>query len=455
MLRPDDEHVIAALSSGSGPGAVGVIRVSGLNVWSLISSCFGDSPKIMRPREAGLRHFIDPTTREVIDEVIAIFFKGPKSFTGQDTIEIYCHGGPYIIQRVLSVLYTSGARPAKPGEFTKRALINGKLDLTSAEGLRELIECQSRQQWLAGRQLYQGKLRNEIESLRNQLIGASAYLEAMIDFPDEGDTQHVQIEHVMTRVNSVLNSVQDLAATFQSGKVASRGLMVALVGAPNAGKSTLLNQFLGKRRALVSDKAGTTRDYLEEACLLDGRLVRLFDTAGIRDTDDAVERDGVDLSKQLLRDADVVIVLHSVDSQKEERAIIDSALLDIKKPVIKVISKIDLGTPDWLLDDNFMTISCESGVGLGALKKKLVEIVDQSTGFIEERPFITSNRQAAALATAEKSLNAFKMAAKSSAGHEMLAFELQESVRSLASIVGDISNDDVLEAIFSEFCIGK
>ena len=390
MLRPNDEQAIAALASGSGPGAVGVIRVSGHNAWQMVSSCFSGLSSTLKPRQASLRQLIDPRTKEILDEVIVVFFKGPKSFTGQDTVEICCHGGPYIIQRILEVVYSLGVRPAQPGEFTKRALLNGKLDITSAEGLKELIECQSRQQWMAGRQLYQGKLRDEIESLRKEVIGALAYLEAMIDFPDEGDTQHVQLDHVKKRVDAVLKLVEDLSSTFSSGKVASRGLMVALVGAPNAGKSTLLNSLLGRRRAIVSEKAGTTRDYLEESCLLDGRLIRLVDTAGIRETDDVIEQDGVALSKYILNEADVVVALQAADSSADERAAIDATLKDVQKPVISVISKNDLGSPAWASDR--LPISCKTGSGLDDLKKKLIQIVDQTTGSIEERPFITYHR---------------------------------------------------------------
>jgi tRNA modification GTPase len=453
MLRPHDEQAIAALASGSGPGAVGVIRVSGHNACQLVSSCFLNSDSTLKPRQASLRQLIDPRTREILDEVVVVFFKGPKSFTGQDTVEIFCHGGPYIIQRILQVVYALGVRPAQPGEFTKRALLNGKLDITTAEGLKELIECQSRQQWMAGRQLYQGKLRDEIESLRREVIGALAYLEAMIDFPDEGDTQHVQLAHVKQRVDSVLKLIENLSSTFTSGKVASRGLMVALVGAPNAGKSTLLNNFLGKQRAIVSERAGTTRDYLEESCLLDGRLIRLVDTAGIRETDDVIEQDGVALSKYILSEADLVVLLQAADSDPNELSAINAVVASANKSVISVISKSDLGIPAWA--KGRLPISCKTGFGLDDLKNTLIQIVDKATGSIEERPFITSSRQAAALEAAEESLKKFKLAAQSSAGHEMLAFELLEAARSLASIVGDISNDDVLDSIFKEFCIGK
>ncbi len=453
MLRPYDEHPIAALASGSGPGAVGVIRVSGAGTLELLADCVSVGMTETKPRYARLAHVLDPSTKEVIDEVLIVFFRGPRSFTGQDTLEIYCHGGPYIIQRILSTIYSLGVRPAQPGEFTKRALLNGKLDMTAAEGLRDLIESQSRQQWLAGRQLYQGKLKSQIESLRAELVGAMAFLEAMIDFPDEGDTQSVKLSHVKDRAANVQTMVAGLLSTFASGKVASRGLMVALVGAPNAGKSTLLNSLLGRPRAIVSEQAGTTRDYIQESCLLDGRLLQLIDTAGLRDTDDHIERQGISLSKQMMAEADLVLCLIASDSTEKVRNDMLGQISEFGKPSLITVTKSDITKPLWSKD--LTTISCRTGEGLAALKQKLIDYVDQATGSIEERPFITSARQAAALERALESLHRFTDALDSLAGHEMLAFELQEAMRALASVIGDITNEDILDKIFSEFCIGK
>jgi tRNA modification GTPase len=407
----------------------------------------------IKPRYARLANILDPSSKEVIDEVLLMLFRGPRSFTGQDTVEIYCHGGPYIIQRILSTIYSLGARPAQPGEFTKRALLNGKLDMTAAEGLRDLIESQSRQQWLAGRQLYQGKLKTQVESLRTEVVGGMALLEAMIDFPDEGDTQSVRLSHVKDKVTNVATMIDRLLSTFTSGKVASRGLMVALVGAPNAGKSTLLNSLLGRSRAIVSEQAGTTRDYIEESCLLDGRLIRLIDTAGLRDTDDHIERQGISLSKQMMAEADLVLCLITSDSSEKDRDEILRQISALGKPSIITVTKSDISKPRW--SDDLTTISCRTGEGLAELKQKLINMVDQATGSIEEQPFITSARQAAALQRAQESLKRFSDALDSRAGHEMLAFELQEATRALASVVGDISSEDVLDKIFSEFCIGK
>ncbi len=452
MLRPDDGFPIVALASGSGPGAVGVIRLSGVNCWDVIGPSLGGISAI-KERTTSLRTFNDPKTGEAVDDLVVVFFKGPHSFTGQDTVELYCHGGAYIIQRILGILYNQGARPAQAGEFTKRALLNGKLDLTAAEGIRDLVEAQSRQQWLAGRQLYTGRLKDGIDSLRQEVIGSMAYLEAMIDFPDEGDTAHVALDDVRRRLNKVSGTLKSLISTFQSGHVASRGLMVALVGAPNAGKSTLLNTLLGKQRAIVSAVAGTTRDYIEEPCLIDGRLIRLVDTAGIRDTSDSIEQEGVALSRKILEEADVVISLCAADSTEIDRASITADLSASRKSFIAVVTKADLTIPAWARSE--LAISCKSGAGIDQLKNKLMGIVDTHLQGLEERPFLTSLRQQQALLKASDSLDKFFQQDKDHAGHEMLAFELQESARAMSSVIGDISNEDILDKVFSEFCIGK
>ena len=453
MHRPLDEQPIAALASGSGPGAVGVIRLSGPDCFNTIKLCFDDHLPSPEERRATLRSFKDPLTKEVIDELVTVFFKGPRSFTGQDTVELFCHGGPYIIQRILRVLYSCGVRPALPGEFSKRALLNGKLDITAAEGIKDLVEAQSRQQWLAGRQLYTGRLKDQIEMLRREIIGAMAYLEAMIDFPDEGDTQSVRIDDVRRRVAEVSEKIQSLASTFNSGKVASQGLMVAIAGAPNAGKSTLLNTLLGKHRAIVSEIAGTTRDYLEESCLLDGRLIRLVDTAGIRSTDDAIEREGVQLSAQIIQAADVVISLKASNSSQAEREALDEILSDCQTSIVEIMTKADLMSPVWAA--NLVQISCKAGEGLNALRQVLIQLVDSHTSSLVDKPFLTSLRQFTALETAQKALLRFHDQYRALAGHEMLAFELLETSRALSSVIGDVSSEDLLDKIFSEFCIGK
>jgi tRNA modification GTPase len=452
MLSPHDEYPIAALASGSGPGAIGVIRISGQNCWNHVAHLLPSS-KLPTEREACLRTFRDQNNHENIDDVILTFFKGPKSFTGQDTIELSCHGGPYIIQRILTALYQNGIRPAAPGEFTKRALLNGKLDLTAAEGIKDLVEAQSRQQWIAGRQLISGKLKNEINHLRLEVIQVMAYLEAMIDFPDEGDTSHIKMSHVLTKLTPVEKTLSKLSSTFNSGKIASQGLRVGLTGAPNAGKSTLLNTLLDKNRAIVSDIAGTTRDYIEESCLIDGRLIRLIDTAGIRDTTDPIEAEGIRSAREILESVDAIIALEPVDESVENQNYMRDFLKSMKGPVIWIRTKADLNENNQNM--NQFSISAKTGAGIESLKAQLKSLVDHHTGSLDEHPFLTSQRQTSAILSAQVALEQFNRQINLNAGPEILAFELQAAVKSLGSVIGDVSSEDILDKIFSEFCIGK
>ncbi len=449
---------IAALASGSGSSAVAIIRLTGQGCHYHLAPCLGLSPEDLGHwpnRQLKLAKFVDPASDEVIDEPLVVLFRGPRSFTGEDAAEIHAHGGPYIVQRLLTVLYRHGFRPAEPGEFTRRAFLHGKLDLTAAEGIKELVEAQSHQQWTAARQLATGKLKASIDSIRAKLIETLAYLEAQIDFPDEGDTAHLVLNDVESRAKEVHKEIMDLLDTYDSGRVASQGLMVTLVGLPNAGKSTLLNELLGRERAIVTPIAGTTRDYIEERCLIEGRLIRLFDMAGIRDNPDPIEAIGVEAAKRLASEADLVVFLVAAD---QDPSVLDQvstwqATLS-PKDHITIVTKGDLGRPHWA--SSLSVISCKSGEGLGQLRRLLADRVDQSLGHVAREPsFITSARHASALRQALQALEEFFASLDRQDFIECLAYEVHQAVKSLQSIVGTIDSEDVLDKIFSQFCIGK
>lgn len=449
---------IAALASGSGSSAVAIIRLTGHECHRLLAPCLGLSPEALNNwpnRHLKLAKFVEPTSGEVIDEPLVVLFRAPKSFTGEDAAEIHAHGGPYIVQRLLTVLYSLGFLPAEPGEFTRRAFLHGKLDLTAAEGIRELVEAQSHQQWTAARQLATGRLKASIESIRAKLIETLAYLEAQIDFPDEGDTAHLVLNDVEQRAKGVYQEIKTLLGTYDSGRVASQGLMVTLVGVPNAGKSTLLNELLGRERAIVTPIAGTTRDYIEERCLIEGRLIRLFDMAGIRDNPDPVEAIGVESAKRLASEADLVVFLVPADQESsclDQVATWRASLAP--KDHITVVTKGDLGRPLWA--SALPLISCKSGEGLAEMRRLLADRVDQSLGLVASEPsFITSARHASALRKALEALDQFFASAKRQDFVECLAYEVHEAVKSLQSIVGTIDSEDILDKIFSQFCIGK
>ncbi len=443
---------IAAIASAPGIGAIAMIRISGDGSQSMVKTLL---PTGFMPKPRYLHHvtLTDSTNNEVIDDVTAAFFTGPHSFTGEDSVEIFCHGGPFILQRLMTALRKLGCRDANPGEFTMRAHLNGKIDLTAAEGINDLIHAQSHQQWVAARQLVSGRLKADIEQLRKDLLGAMAYLEASIDFPDEGDV-NVGRQDVVARVESVKTGIQRLLASYRNGRVAAHGLRVALVGLPNAGKSTLMNMLLGQDRAIVTDEPGTTRDYLEEGCIVEGKLIRLFDTAGIRKTNSAVEQLGIAASLRLASEAELVVVLIAADTSERERQEIETQLATLPQAnILRVLTKSDLGQLAWA--SSWLQISCKNNTGVDQLRHTLAVAVDNWTNNLREDAFVTSARQAHALTEAQTYIDNFFAAAANNIFDECLAFELQSATRALASIVGVVENDEILGEIFSSFCVGK
>lgn len=444
---------IAALASGSQRAAISLLRISGPQSIELLSSCL-PSMDWRKPRQMQLVSFIDPSSREVVDELMAVFFLSPKSFTGEDLVELNCHGSPYIIRRILNLLFDLGIRPAEPGEFTRRAFLNGKMDLTQAEGIHQLIESHSEHQWRSARQLADGSFAKYISDLRRSLVAAMAYLEASIDFPDEGDTQSIHLDILKNRVDEVYRKITRLISSYDNGRVARGGLRLTIVGAPNMGKSTLMNALLGRERAIVTEVAGTTRDYLEETCLIEGRSVCLIDTAGLRETDDKVERLGVERSLELARFSDLSIIVIAADATEEQKQETLSFLEELgSHKAILAVSKVDLGVPHWIGDE--IKISCHEQNGLEALKQKIVSFIDDRMDSLGSDPYVTSERQVYLLSQSRGYLDQFFEALAQSKYEELLAFELQRAAQSLVDILGRIDSEDILDQVFGEFCVGK
>lgn len=449
-----EKQPIAALATAPGSAAIAVIRMSGpdlaplLRVHGLVISDYA-------PRHMHRAHFLSRTSGESIDDVLCVHFPAPHSYTGEGVVEIHTHGGPYIVRRVLEELYASGFRPADPGEFTRRAFLHGKLDLTQAEGIRELAFAQSEQEWRAARDLSDGHLRREIDSARAGFLEVLARLAARIDFPDEGDTADVSLQDVKDGADRLLRRLLTLQSSYRHGRIAREGLRVALVGIPNAGKSSLLNALLERDRALVTNIPGTTRDYIEEPCLMNGRLVRLIDTAGVRETGDPVEALGIAATRQMIEQADVVAVLFAADASAntyaQMRAFADGIAVDKR---IDLLTKADVGKPKW--SEGMIAISAQKGIGLQELRALLADRVDaQMEPIAESKVYITTARQKAAVDSALMHMQAFMESYQSGQFDECLAFELQKSLEALQSIIGHVSVDDILGEVFSTFCVGK
>ncbi|MBC7658637.1 MAG: tRNA uridine-5-carboxymethylaminomethyl(34) synthesis GTPase MnmE [Chitinophagaceae bacterium] len=445
---------IAALSTAPGAAAIAVIRVSGPGSIELLEDLL-ERRSAPIARSMALARFIDPASGDLIDELLVAVFVGPHSFTGEDSAELFCHGGPYIVQRILQTLFAHGFRQADPGEFTRRAFLNGKMDLSSAEGVKQLVEASTHQQWLAARQLATGSFSETIEELRSRLIGTLAFLAARIDFPDEGDTQDVALETVVHKVRGVSTQLDKLEASYQSGRVAAQGLMVAIIGQPNMGKSTLMNTLLGHDRAIVSERAGTTRDYLEEPCRVRGRLIRLIDTAGVRDTEDSIERQGVAKALHLAEQADFVLLLVGRDASKESYEEIEKIAATIgSDKCLRIQTKADLKTKT-KTPNGYVAISCLETHGLDHLEDAIVKRVDGYLGQLKDQPFVSSARHHQAIQDAKADLAKFFAGVTEGAYDEMLAFELQNATRALGSILGVVDVEDILDRVFHEFCVGK
>lgn len=458
-LTPD-EVSICALSSGKNEAAISLIRISGMDCHKICLPLFKlnqdqNQLKYWKLYKTPIIDASNNSKPEIIDDILLSFFKGPKSFTGQDMLEISCHGGPYIVSRILKLLHKNGIRLAEPGEFTKRGFLNGKFDLTEAEGIKELVRATSHQQWLAANQLAQGRLKNTIDSTRSMLIEAMAYLEAMIDFPDEDDTKDVALNTVYQKVDRVKIKLLELKNSYDSGRVAKEGLKVVIVGYPNQGKSTLLNYFIAKERAIVSSVPGTTRDYIEESCLINGRLIRLFDTAGIRNTPDIIEQKGVEISLNLIKEADLVLFLLATDESSENIKSFKKEFISWRpKDYLLIRTKSDLGEASWN-SEKCIPVSCKNDEGLKKLYEEISLKVDSTISEIGEKDFICTERHKIAIDESLNFLDNFYRATKEGLYEECLAFELQQVAKSLHSIIGVMDHEDILDKVFGDFCIGK
>lgn len=458
-LRTDP---IVAIATPPGRSAVAMLRFSGDGMRRLLlpvlKPFFKTSFAATRMVHCQLRC---PQSQVTIDDVMVVFFDRPASYTGEDTCEIFTHGGPYIVERALGLFVALGFRIAEPGEFTRRAFIHGKIDLTRAEGIAALTSAVTKQQWQAGRSLADGRLEHYTRQLRQHLVEAMALLEAKIDFPDEQETSQVELAQVRGIATQVNAGLKRLMASYRSGRLARQGLRVALVGAPNAGKSTLLNTLIDSDRAIVTAVAGTTRDYIEEQYNLDGRLICIIDTAGIRNTSEQVEEMGIKRSLEMAESADIILCLTAfgIKPEFELKSTEGQAIWFIATKIDALASKEDLQYQGPRIDQSHLRhrISSHTGEGIEALKSDLSRYVDQKVATLDfdQGAFITNSRHLAACERASLALNKLFDGLDRGDFEECLAFELHEASHSLKDILGHIDNEDVLDVIFSQFCVGK
>jgi len=450
---------ITAIATPPGIGAIGVIRLSGDKSFEIINKIFPSKDLAIAPANTlhvgYLKH-----NNTILDEVVVSLFKAPASYTGEDVIEISCHGSPYIQEQILNTLVHIGARLAKPGEFTQRAFLNGKLDLTQAEAVADLIASNTKASQNTALKNMRGGFSQVLKEMRERLIQFSALIELELDFSEE-DVEFADRKKFLDLLTEIDITVKKLLDSFRLGNVIKNGVSVAIVGSPNAGKSTLLNTLLNESRAIVSEIAGTTRDTIEEVININGILFRLIDTAGIREhSTDVIENMGVLKSKEKIQQADIVLYLFDVNTSNDEEII--SFIKEIKKQnnnIIFVANKTDRSNEKLLQQkreafEDAIFISAKMNTGIEELKEKLFDSVANDAA-LSENIIITNARHYSALKEVETSLHDIKKGIDNNITGDLLSLDIRRCLHYLGEITGEISNEDMLDYIFSKFCIGK
>ncbi len=447
---------IVAIATPPGRGGIGVIRVSGPESAALAKKVLGKTPE---PRKVHYGPFSDKQGN-LLDEGIALYFKKPSSFTGEDVLELQGHGGPIVLDMILQQLVQMGCRMARPGEFSERAFLNDKINLTQAEAVADLIDSSTQQAARSALNSLKGTFSTLIDELIEQLVDLRCYLEAAIDFPDE-DIELLAEDKISPRIIEIQTQLTAILQQAKQGALIKEGIQVVIMGKPNAGKSSLLNCLAGSSRAIVTDIEGTTRDILEEQINIDGLPINFIDTAGLREPKDQVEKEGIRRALQRLESADCVLLLE--DGTKKGQAEIDSKYKDQLPdsiPIIRLINKIDLteAVPGLANSDEnqpypVLYISAKQNLGIEQLKTYLKEVVGFNN--TSESNFTARRRHLECLFETAQILEAALEQWKAAGAAELLAEDMRAAQKSLETITGSFSNEDLLDVVFSGFCIGK
>lgn len=461
-LTSDD--TISAIATAIGEGGIGIVRVSGSKALAIADKLFvsktGRQAATTPSHKVLYGNIVDPDKGEQIDEVLLVIMRAPRSYTCEDIVEIHCHGGPVPLQRVLAVTLKAGARLAEPGEFTKRAFLNGRLDLAQAEAVIDIIRAKTDTSLKAAVGNLSGQLSEQVKGLRHTVLRMIAQLEAAIDFPEE-DIEEAAATDVAELIKEADRQLTALLATAQTGKILREGLATVIIGKPNVGKSSLLNALLREKRAIVTDVPGTTRDIIEEYVNIRGVPLKIIDTAGIRETADIVEKLGVERARELVGQADLILVLldASVPLSSEDKAVL--ALLADKQAVV-LINKSDLparleaGEVERYTGGRLvLRISVAQGQGLAELEQAIIDMVYSGQVSQGEAAFVSNVRQADALRQAQERLADALATIAAGMPTDCIVVDLRAAWEKLGEITGDTVGEDIIEQIFTQFCIGK
>lgn len=458
-----NDDTIAAISTPAGTAGLGIIRTSGPEARRIAAKIFrrrGGGNSNIKSRYLYYGNVVNPQDGGIIDDVILAFMQSPHSYTGEDVVELYCHGSSIILGIVLELIISQGARMAEPGEFTRRAFLNNKIDLVQAEAVADIISARTEAALKIVRRLKDGELSGIIDELKDDLIRMVSHLEAVLDFPEE-EIEELSINEAIINLGSISSKIEEIKKTFEWGRLYREGALVVISGRTNVGKSSLFNTLLLKERAIVTAGPGTTRDYIEESIDLAGLPINLIDTAGLAETQNIIEIKGIDLTWGLMGDADLILFLIDVNEGLKSEEI-DYIKKISHKNIIMVLNKTDL---PWIVDKEelkktlpgppLVEVSAKTGTGIEDLKRSIYSTLMGSPELPPPTPVIVRVRHMDALSRALEGIKKAEKKLREGMWTELIVLDLNAVIENMRDIIGDVSNDDILDNIFSEFCIGK
>lgn len=455
------KETIAAIATGTGNSGIGIVRISGEEAFSVVDRIFkgksGKSLKDSKSHRVYYGHIVDHG--EIIDEVLVLVMKGPHSYTAEDTVEIDCHGGILVTRRILEIVIQNGARPAEPGEFTKRAFLNGRIDLSQSEAVIDVINSQNQFALKSSMSQLQGSLKSKIKIMREKIIYEIAFIESALD-----DPEHISMVgysgKLVVIVDQLLDEIQTLLKNGDNGKLLKEGINTVIVGKPNAGKSSLMNLLVGEEKAIVTEIAGTTRDILEESILLGGIQLNIIDTAGIRNTVDKVEKIGVQRAKQYADSADLIIYVVDASVELDEN---DKEIMEMikDKNVVILLNKSDLPAKvtkeelNGYLKKEMISISAREEEGMDQLEETIKKMFFAGKVSFNDEIYITNARQKSELRNCRESLELVKRSMEDGMPEDFYSIDLMNAYESLGNIIGEAMGEDLVNEIFHKFCMGK
>jgi tRNA modification GTPase len=444
---------IVAKTTANGTSAINLIRVSGNDSIEIVNKIFqGKNLEKALSHSAYYGHIMDK--ENTIDEVMVTVFRSPKSFTTEDIVEITCHGGNFIANEIIKLIIANGARLAENGEFTKRAYLNGRLDLTEAESIMDLVNAKTSKQLKIANSQLKGDVLRLIENLQDDVLDIIANIEVNIDYPEYDDVEEMTNDIVIPNINYLIKKIDKILKESNTGQVIRDGIKTVIIGKPNVGKSSLLNTLLKEDKAIVTEISGTTRDLIEAEYNLDGIILKLIDTAGIRQTEDLVEKIGIDRTKKAIDQADLVLLVLDQSSNLTDT---DEHLLSLTKNKARIIigNKIDLGTKINLKDEHIINISAKNNVGLDKLADEVKRLFIDEKLLSEDYAIISNLRHIGKLEETKLALEQALSAAETQVPIDMVEIDLRKAWTSLGEITGENSSDDLISTLFSKFCLGK